>query len=48
MKIPQLDKGYEPAQVEADLYRFWIDQKLFEADAEAGALLFPWSSPRPM
>ena len=35
MKIPQLDKGYEPALVEEDLYRFWIDQKLFEADVEA-------------
>lgn len=35
MKDPQLPKGYEPAQVEEDLYRFWIDKKLFQADVEA-------------
>ena len=47
MKIPQLDKGYEPAQVEADLYRFWIDQKLFEADAEADGPPFSMVIPPP-
>jgi valyl-tRNA synthetase len=47
MKIPQLDKGYEPAQVEEDLYRFWIDQKIFEADAEADGPPFSMVIPPP-
>jgi valyl-tRNA synthetase len=47
MKIPQLDKGYQPAQVEEDLYRFWIDQKLFEADPEAEGPPFSMVIPPP-
>ena len=47
MKIPQLDKGYEPAQVEENLYRFWIDKKLFEADVEADGPPFSMVIPPP-
>ncbi len=47
MKTPQLDKGYEPAQVEEDLYRFWIEQKLFEADVEADGPSFSMVIPPP-
>lgn len=47
MKILQLDKGYEPGQVEEDLYRFWIDQKLFEADVEADGPPFSMVIPPP-
>jgi len=47
MKIPALDKGYEPAQIEEDLYRFWIDQKLFQADVEAEGPPFSMVIPPP-
>jgi len=43
----QLPKGYEPAQVEEDLYRFWIDQKLFYADVEAEGPPFSMVIPPP-
>lgn len=47
MKIPQLDKGYEPTQVEEELYQFWIDQKIFEADPEAEGPPFSMVIPPP-
>ncbi|MBA4394641.1 MAG: valine--tRNA ligase, partial [Desulfobacca sp.] len=47
MKDPLLPKGYEPAQVEEDLYRFWIDQKLFQAQEEAGGPYFSMVIPPP-
>jgi valyl-tRNA synthetase len=47
MNIPQLDKGYEPMQVEEDLYRFWIDHKVFEADPEAEGPPFSMVIPPP-
>jgi len=46
MEIPQLPKGYEPAE-EEELYRFWIHQKLFQADVEAGGLPFSMVIPPP-
>ena len=42
-----LPKGYEPAQVEEDLYRFWVDQNLFRADVEAAGPSFSMVIPPP-
>ncbi len=42
-----LPKGYEPAQVEEDLYRFWVDQNLFRADVEATGPPFSMVIPPP-
>ncbi|MEW6187674.1 MAG: valine--tRNA ligase [Thermodesulfobacteriota bacterium] len=47
MKNPQLEKGYEPVQVEEDLYRFWIEQKLFQAEVEAEGPTFSMVIPPP-
>jgi valyl-tRNA synthetase len=47
MKTPQLDKGYEPTLVEGDLYRLWIDLKIFEADPEAEGPPFSMVIPPP-
>ncbi len=42
-----LPKGYEPVQVEEDLYRFWVDQNLFRADVEAAGPSFSMVIPPP-
>jgi valyl-tRNA synthetase len=47
MKESLLPKGYEPAQVEEDLYRFWIDQKLFQAREDSGGPYFSMVIPPP-
>ncbi|MFH0787534.1 MAG: valine--tRNA ligase [Pseudomonadota bacterium] len=47
MKDSLLPKGYEPAQVEEDLYRFWIDQKLFQARENAEGPPFSMVIPPP-
>ncbi len=47
MKPPLLSKGYEPAQVEEELYRFWMDQKLFQAQVEAEGPPFSMVIPPP-
>lgn len=47
MSEPQLPKGYEPAQVEEDLYRFWLDQRLFEASPEVDGPCFSMVIPPP-
>ena len=44
---PVLPKGYEPVQVEEDLYRFWVDQNLFRADVEATGPPFSMVIPPP-
>ncbi|MBI5603023.1 MAG: valine--tRNA ligase [Deltaproteobacteria bacterium] len=44
---PLLSKGYEPAQVEEELYRFWMDQKLFQAQVEAEGPPFSMVIPPP-
>ena len=31
--MPEISKAYEPQAVEAKWYQFWLDQKLFVADA---------------
>ena len=47
MVAPVLPKGYEPVQVEEDLYRFWVDQNLFRADVEAAGPPFSMVIPPP-
>jgi valyl-tRNA synthetase len=47
MKESLLPKGYDPAQVEEDLYRFWIDQKLFQASEDSGGPSFSMVIPPP-
>jgi valyl-tRNA synthetase len=47
MKESLLPKGYEPDQVEEDLYRFWIDQKLFQAQENAEGPPFSMVIPPP-
>ena len=43
----QLSKGYEPAQVEEELYRFWIDRELFKASADKECPCFSMVIPPP-
>jgi valyl-tRNA synthetase len=47
MKDEALPKGYEPAQVEEELYRFWIEHNLFHAQEEADGPSFSMVIPPP-
>src|SRR5271166_6945264 len=33
--MPEISKAYEPQSVESKWYQFWLDKKLFVADAES-------------
>ena len=43
----ELDKVYDPKQVEDRVYAFWQDKKYFHADAHSKKRLIP-SSSRPL
>jgi valyl-tRNA synthetase len=47
LKEQDLPKGYEPTQVEEDLYRFWIKENLFHAQADADGPPFSMVIPPP-
>ena len=46
-KTPELPKGYEPADVEAKWYRFWLDRRYFHADENSDKPPFSISMPPP-
>lgn len=47
MKNQRLDKGYEPSQVEEEIYRYWMERKLFQAQVEAPGPVFSMVIPPP-
>jgi len=47
MKNQRLDKGYEPSQVEEEMYGHWIEKKLFQARVEDPGPVFSMVIPPP-